>query len=194
MHESAYMLLSTAIFRLERPFALTDPVDNTFKISGNQLNYGLEIMAVGAVTDELTIYGGMTFLDPKLEGTGNPATDGKQYVGMPKFRSNILLEYRVPTIAGLVIEFDWQASGRRPGNDTNTTWAPGYSVYDLGARYTSLWMERAATWRLAVNNLADLHYWSTIGPSNITGSNIGNMTAHLGSPRTVSASVSFDFN
>jgi iron complex outermembrane recepter protein len=113
---------------------------------------------------------------------------------MPKFRSNILLEYRVPTIAGLVIEFDWQASGRRPGNDTNTTWAPGYSVYDLGARYTSLWMERAATWRLAVNNLADLHYWSTIGPSNITGSNIGNMTAHLGSPRTVSASVSFDFN
>jgi len=87
MHESAYMLLSTAIFRLERPFALTDPVDNTFKISGNQLNYGLEIMAVGALTDDLTIYGGMTFLDPKLEGTGNPATDGKQYVGMPKFRS-----------------------------------------------------------------------------------------------------------
>jgi len=51
---------------------LTDPIDNTFKISGNQLNYVLEIMAVDGLTDELTIYGGMTFLDPKLEGTGNP--------------------------------------------------------------------------------------------------------------------------
>jgi len=36
-------------------------------------------------------------------------------------------------------------------------------------------------------------YWSTIGPSNITGTGIGNMTAHLGAPRTMLASVTVDF-
>src|SRR4030095_10647057 len=33
---------STAWFRLERPFANLDPADNVFKISGDQLNYGIE--------------------------------------------------------------------------------------------------------------------------------------------------------
>jgi hypothetical protein len=44
-----------------------------------------------------------------------------------------------------------------------------------------------------VENVADVHYWSTIGPSNITGTNLGNLTAHLGAPRTVAASVTMDF-
>jgi hypothetical protein len=44
-----------------------------------------------------------------------------------------------------------------------------------------------------VENITDRHYWSTIGPSNITGSNTGNLVAHLGSPRTVQASVTVKF-
>jgi ABC-type molybdate transport system substrate-binding protein len=50
-----------------------------------------------------------------------------------------------------------------------------------------------ASWRLAVNNVADERYWSTVAPSNITGTNKGNMVAHIGAPRTVAASVSIDF-
>ena len=46
---------------------------------------------------------------------------------------------------------------------------------------------------MAVENVADLHYWSTIGPSNIIGSNTSNMTAHLGAPRTVAASLAVHF-
>jgi iron complex outermembrane receptor protein len=185
--------LSTAVFRLERPFANVDPVDNTFKISGDQVNYGLEVLAIGQIADNLIMYGGMTLLDPKLKGTGNPDTDNKQFVGMPKFRSNFLFEYRVPTIAGFVVSFDWQYAGRRSGNDTNTTWAPSYSTFDLGARYATRLMGKSTTWRLALNNLADERYWSTIAPSNITGTNTGNMVAHIGAPRTVAASVSIDF-
>jgi iron complex outermembrane receptor protein len=93
----------------------------------------------------------------------------------------------------LVATLDWQYTARRPGNDTNTTWTQSYSVLDLGARYTARLLGKQATWRLAVNNLTDKHYWSTIGPSNITGANTGNMTAHLGAPRTVAASMSVNF-
>ena len=49
------------------------------------------------------------------------------------------------------------------------------------------------TWRFAVNNVTNRQYWSTIAPSNLTGANTGNLLAHLGSPRTVLASVSVDF-
>ena len=185
--------LSLALFRLERPFATVDPKDNTFKISGKQLNKGIEATAVGELTDHLVVYGGITILDPKMEATGNPLTDNTQYVGMPKVKSNILFEYRVPSVPGLVASFDWQYTAKRPGNDSNTTWTPSYNVLDLGARYTSQFMGKATTWRFAVLNLTDERYWSTIGPSNLTGANTGNMTAHVGAPRTIAASVSVDF-
>ena len=185
--------LSLALFQLERPFAWVDPKDNTFKISGKQDNSGLEVTAVGELTEHIVVFGGITFLDPKMKATGNPLTDNTQYVGMPKIRSNLLFEYRVPSVPGFVISFDWQYSAKRPGDDTNLFWSPSYNVFDVGARYTTQVMGKTTTLRLAVNNLIDEHYWSTIGPSNITGANTGNMTAHLGAPRTVAASMSIDF-
>jgi len=44
-----------------------------------------------------------------------------------------------------------------------------------------------------VENLADQRYWSSVNPSNITGVNRGNMVAHIGAPRTFSASMTVDF-
>ena len=185
--------LSLALFDLERPFARVDPLDNTFKIAGQQVNKGIEASAIGEIADHLVVFGGITLLDPKMKATGNPLTDNKQYVGMPKVRSNLLFEYHVPSVAGLVAIFDWQYAAKRPGDDANLFSTPGYSVLDLGARYTMQVMGKATTLRLAVENLTDEHYWSTIGPSTLTGANTGNMTAHLGAPRTLAASMSIDF-
>ena len=185
--------LALALFQLERPFARLDPSDNTFKIAGRQQNKGIEATAVGEITKQWVIYGGVTLLDPKMQATGNRLTDNTQYVGMPKLKSNLLFEYRVASLPGLVASFDWQYTAKRPGNDGNLFWTPSYSVFDLGARYTTQLMGKASTFRLALNNLSDEHYWSTIGPSNLTGANTGNMTAHLGAPRTVAASLSIDF-
>ncbi len=185
--------LSLALFRLERPFAAVDPTDNTYKTSGTQSNKGIEATAVGELTDHLVVYGGVTVLDPVMEATGNPLTNNTQYVGMPKVKSNLLFEYRLPSVPSMVVSFDWQYTAKRPGDDSNLFWSPSYSVFDLGARYTARLMDKATTFRLALNNLSDEHYWSTIGPSNLTGANTGNMTAHLGAPRTVAASMSIDF-
>ncbi len=185
--------LTAALFRIERPFANTDPTDNVFKISGDQVNKGVEFSAVGEIMEHLTFVGGITVLDSKLKGTGKAATDGKLFVGSPKYRGNMLLEYQIPGINGLIASFDWQFSGKRPGNDVNAFYVDGYNLFDIGARYVSKIAGTNVTWRLAVNNLEDTHYWSTISPSNITGTNAGNLVAHLGSPRTVLASMSVDF-
>jgi iron complex outermembrane recepter protein len=184
---------TAALFRIQRPFANVNPADNAFEISGLQVNRGLELSAVGEVISGLTVYGGVTLLDAKLEDTPLTSTNDKIYVGAPKVKGNTLFEYHFPTVQGLVASFDWQFSGPRAANDTNSFFVAGYNLFDVGARYTSTILTKSVTWRLAVDNLADKHYWSTVAPSNLTGTNTGNLLAHFGSPRTVLASASIDF-
>ena len=157
------------------------------------MNKGLELSAVGELVSGLTVYGGVTLLNARLEDTGIAATNDKTFVGAPKVKGNALFEYRIPGVPGLVAIFDWQFSGTRPGNDTNSFYVAGYNLLDIGARYSPNLLGKNVTWRLAVNNVADKSYWSTVAPSNLTGTNTGNLLAHLGAPRTVLASASFDF-
>jgi iron complex outermembrane receptor protein len=184
--------LATAFFRIDRPFAVTDPLDNVFKISGDQVNTGFETIVTGRVTERLLMFGGLTVLDPTLANTGNPATDGKQFVNIPKLKSNLLTEYRFygPSTYASV---NWQFVGRRPIDDINSTSMHAYHVVDLGVRHARASSSTVMTWKLQVNNIADVHYWSTIGPGNITGTNVGSYTAHFGTPRTLQASLDIGF-
>jgi iron complex outermembrane receptor protein len=170
-----------------------DPADRIYKITGQQLNRGVEFSAVGEVVRGLTVYGGLALLNARLRDTPLASTDDKIYVGAAKVKGNALFEYQVAAVPGLVASLNYQFSGRRAANDTNSQFAPGYNLFDIGARYTSIIMEKPVALRLAVNNVTDRRYWSTIAPSNLTGANTGNLLAHLGTPRTVLASVSVDF-
>jgi iron complex outermembrane receptor protein len=188
--------VSTAVFRLDRPFANIDPADNVFKISGDQINYGWEATVSGRLTDRLITSSGLTLLDTNVTKTGNPDTDGRRFVGIPAYRSNLLAEYRLPLGSATFVNANWQLVGRRPIDDVNSAWTPAYNVVDLGIRYArplEKLKSRLTTWRLTVNNVTDVHYWSTLGPGNITGTNVGSYTAHLGAPRTVAASMEVSF-
>jgi iron complex outermembrane recepter protein len=184
---------TAAVFQIQRPFANINPADNAFEITGLQVNKGLELSAIGEVVSGLTVYGGVTLLDAKLQHTPSEATNDKIYVGAPKVKGNTLFEYQIPTVQGLVATFDWQFSGPRAADDANSFFVAGYNLFDLGARYISTVLSKRVTWRLAVDNVADRHYWSTIAPSNLTGANTGSLLAYFGSPRTVLASASMDF-
>ena len=184
---------NAAVFRIERPFANTDPTDGVFKISGEQINKGIEFSATGEIYTGLTLYGGVQLLNARLEKTPLIATNDKYYVGAPKVKGNMLLEYKIPGIEGLTATFDYQVTGPRYGNDTNSLQVAGYNLFDLGARYHHDVLGTPLTLRLAVDNVADRHYWSTVGPSNLTGANTGALLAHFGSPRTVMASASIYF-
>src|SRR5262249_12845852 len=142
---------SAAMFRIERPFAtfvtsVVDPVCGaqsgtgncqTFKITGNQLNYGVEGMLSGLIFESLIVTGGLSVLDPKLVDTGIVATNRKQFVGIPNYKSNAFAEYRLPRLKGVYLNFDWQHVGRRAMDDINSAHTPQYNLFDLGARYTT---------------------------------------------------------
>ena len=112
-------------------------------------------------------------------------------MGIPNYKSNILAEYRLPILAGMFFNFDWQHVGRRPIDDINSTWTPEYNTFDFGLRYTTKLIGKITTWRITVNNITNVHYWSTLGPGSITGQSSGSYLGHLGEPRLITASMRF---
>src|SRR5262249_38169708 len=152
--------VSTAVFRLERPFATVDPADNVFRNTGDQINWGVEGMVTGHLAPRLVTYAGLTVLDPTLNDTPNAAVDGKQFVAIPKYKSNLLTEYRLPVGRATYASLNWQLVGGRPIDDVNSVYTPAYNVVDLGVRYAHSLSQAALTFRLNVNNVGDTHYWS----------------------------------
>jgi iron complex outermembrane receptor protein len=149
-------------------------------------------MLSGRIFERLMLTGGLTVLNPKLTDTGIAATNNKNFVGIPDYKSNVLVEYRLPVLTGAFGNFDWQHVGRRAIDDINSAYTPQYNLFDFGIRYTTRIGEKLTTFWVTVNNTADVHYWSTLGPGSITGQSTGSYLGHFGEPRPVTASARFD--
>ncbi len=186
------MQAGAALFRIERPFALVD-TDNVFKTLGDQVNKGLELTANGAATSHLSIYGGLSWLDPRVFDTGSAATSDKEVLGLSRIVGSLLFDYSVPEIRGLAVNLFLNHTSSMQGDNANTYQVDGHNVADLGARYNNQVMGRSATWRLAVKNVTDQRYWANITPSGQNGyTGAGNGTGTLGAPRTLRLSLQMD--
>jgi iron complex outermembrane receptor protein len=190
------------------------------QIIGQQINHGVEAMLSGKVTQSLRVVAGVTALTPILTDTfvllpaGNPnvsstcvdpkgvaasalicpsyVTNNKNLVGIPDYKSNVLAEYQIPAVTGAFFTFDWQHVGRRAVDDRNSYWVPQYNTFDLGGRYSAKVFGKVTTWLLTINNVTNVHYWSTLGPGSITGQSSADL-AHLGEPRLMTASMRYNF-
>ena len=58
--------------------------DNRYKVQGEQTNRGLELSAAGALSPRLSVYAGLALLSAQVDNTGNPATSGKQALGLAR--------------------------------------------------------------------------------------------------------------
>ncbi len=74
----------------------------------------------------------------------------------------------------------------------NSYWVPQYNLFEVGGRYNARVFGKVATWLVTVNNVSNVHYWSTLGPGSITGQSAADL-AHLGEPRLVTASMRYAF-
>jgi iron complex outermembrane recepter protein len=157
------------------------------------VNYGAEISVQGTVLHRLLVDGGFTALNARLNDTNVASTNGKRFVGIPAYKSNLLSEYRVPGVANLSITGDWQFVGKRVQDDQNLHYTSGNNTFDFGFRYARPLFTKLATLRFTCNNITDTRYYSTISAGDITGTNASANTAHLGTPRTISSSLQFAF-
>lgn len=185
--------LAAAVFDMKRPWSYLN-ANNAIQNSGRQNNTGFEISAKGKILDSLTVFGGLTYLDPVLTSTSSPATTDKLVVGVPRYQANLYLEYAPPDIHGLSVDLNAHYTGRRAANANNTTWAAGYATLDLGARYDMKFYKTMLTWRVGVDNVTNTHYWAAILAQNQGGSMPTSLStsyaAFLGAPRVFHASLS----
>ncbi|WP_258030566.1 TonB-dependent receptor [Campylobacter concisus] len=185
--------LSTALFQIERP--LYYKVSNgVFEKHGKQVNRGLEATAGGKLGNYVSVYGGFMLLDAKLRNTYLEAARDKYVVGVPKFQSNLVVDFAVPNTNKLNFMTNLHYTGKRYVDDANTKSVDGYFTTDLGVRYTSkTWLGKETTFRFNVNNIFDKKYFISVRPGESDGAGTGTTDMYLGDGRNFTASFEVKF-
>ncbi|MCX0498574.1 TonB-dependent receptor [Erwinia billingiae] len=187
------VLLTAALFQIDRPFAYTTP-SGDYAVDGNQRNRGLELMADGDLSDNLHLYGGMTWLDPRLRDTASTTTDDKQIVGLARYTASLFAAYDLPFLSGTDIHGGMHYVGRRSTDNANDSWVGSYATFDAGTRYKTRLFNTDTTFRLDMTNLTNRHYWTNIVPGGLNGySGAGYASAQIGEPRMVQLSMQLNF-
>lgn len=187
------ILLSAALFQAKRPFAWTND-SGDYVEDGKQKNRGLELMADGHVTQNLRLFGGATWLDPRLHNTASESAQGKQVVGLARFTANLLAVYTLPQFQNIDVDANLHYVGRRPTDNANDSWVGSYTTMDVGSSYRTRLFGTKTTFRFDITNLANRHYWTNIVPGGLNGySGAGYASAQLGAPREAELSMQIDF-
>ena len=182
------LLATFALFHMTRPFASTDPVTNIFEVVGMQRNNGAELFLQGAIYQDLSVFGGISYIDARLENTGLATTNGRLVVGVPLFKTDVALDYHPFAWHGFALTGGVHAEGERAATNLNNSFAPSYATFDAGVRYSTTVDKHIITARFQVLNIGNVFYYSSIADGNIVGSPGAN-TAYLGTPRTFMASL-----
>ncbi|HRN81992.1 MAG TPA: TonB-dependent receptor [Nitrosomonas europaea] len=154
-------LLSTALFRIEKANQYSDlatPIP-TYVQDGLQVHNGVELVLTGKITDNLTIMGGGTLMDISVEKANNPALEGKKPTNASSRMGKIYAEYALPWIEGLSLTGGIYYTGERYADAANTDKMPGYTLYDLGARYMTRMFNKSLVVRLNATNITGKNYW-----------------------------------
>ena len=175
------LLLSTALYRDEKANQYSDlatPIPNYVQ-DGRQVHNGVELVLTGKVTDNLTVMAGGTLMDINVEKSNNPALEGKKPTNAASRMGKIYAEYALPWVPGLSLIGGIYYTGEKYADTANTDKIPSYTLYDIGARYSTRVLNKALTVRLNVINLTGKDYWQHYYA--------------LGVPRTVAFSASMSF-
>ncbi|KOC90527.1 TonB-dependent receptor [Winslowiella iniecta] len=187
------LLLTAALFQIKRPFAYTH-ANGDYAQDGEQRNRGLELMADGDATERLHVYGGMTWLDPRLLNSASQQTEDKQIVGLPRFTASLFAAWDLPMLSGSDIHGGIHYVGRRTTDNQNDAWVGSYTTLDAGAAYKTRLFNTTTTFRLDITNLTNRHYWTNIVPGGLNGySGVGYASAQLGEPRMAQVSMQLNF-
>lgn len=178
--------LTTAYFTTEKPRGITNAAQQ-FTNSGSEDHQGIELMTYGEVMPDLRVLGGVTWLHTEQKDTNNAATEGKQTIGVPDKQANFGVEWDVIGLSGLTLDARVISTDSMYANASNSLQVPGWTRFDLGARYVTDIKGKLLTVRGRIDNVADRDYWASSGgfPNN------GYLV--MGAPRTVTISAQLDF-
>jgi len=183
--------LNAALFRLSKAYEYAKPDDSaygyTYVQQGTQVHTGLELGAVGKLSDRLQINASVAAIHAIAEDTGTAAYDGHQTINVPRLRAAFNADYALPALAGLNLLAGVQYSGRKAANREGSVEVPSATIFNAGVRHAITVGGQKIVTRLTVDNLFDKRYWKDVGESG------GDSYLHVGAPRTARLSVQYDF-
>ena len=185
---------SVAYFDIRRPIAYLNSSTGIYGINGEQRNRGFEFMSGGRITENLSVLGGFTYIDPKMHNVSIAGANRKVANGIPKLNANLMLDYVIPGTDKLAISTNFHYTGKMYLDDLNTQYTPSFFVTDIGVRYTSEHLlGDKTTLRFNVNNVFNKKYWAGMYPASADGAGGLNVTSVLGSANGVTLGESRSF-
>jgi iron complex outermembrane receptor protein len=175
-------ITSASVFQLKRPNAITDPATNVYSFDGEQRNRGLEFSIYGEPLRGLRLMASSTFYDATLTQTAGRVNDGNDANGVPNHTYNLGVDWDTPWVAGLSLNGRMIYTSSVYFNASNTLSVPGWTRYDIGARYRTKVMGKSVVFRANVENLFNKNAWLVSGTY-----------ASVSAPRTVLLSAQIDF-
>ncbi|TAM62181.1 MAG: TonB-dependent siderophore receptor [Rhodanobacter sp.] len=183
--------LTAALYRIRQRYQFAQPDSTpegfTFVQSGQEVHSGLELDAAGRVSPNLRLTASINLIRARAQNTGTPSYEGHQIVNVPRLRSAVYLDYRLPFAPQLSLLGGWRYAGTNPATPNGKISVPAYNVFDAGLRYDSQWHSHTLTWRLNVDNVFDHFYWRD------TGSAYGDSYLFPGAPRLARLSLTVGF-
>lgn len=155
-----------AIFQITKTLQYLN-ADNFFVESGRQRHRGVELSANGQITNNFTLVAGMSRLFTTQMNTGQVTVNGKRTPNAPKWQGTASLEYQLHNVKGLFVNGAVRYIGDRAADAANTVIAPGFTTFDLGARYVCVLFNQNVIFRGSVKNVADRRYWAGADPVGV---------------------------
>ena len=173
--------ISASLFQIERPSEYYLGPGTTWVQDGLQRNRGGEVLISGQVLPNLTVRGGLQYLDARLIETGDPSVAGARAFGVPEFQIVLAADYEVAAVPGLAIGANlFSQSDRELAIPNNQRIAPGYERVDISARYSTEIAAKIVTFRARIDNVFNTDF---VAPGGFT----------LGAPRIGYLSVEVGF-
>ncbi|MDD1960973.1 TonB-dependent siderophore receptor, partial [Pseudomonas sp. 39004] len=148
-----------ALYEIKRPSSYTDPVSNVFSFGGEQRNRGVEWSFFGAPVADVRLMGGVAYVDPKLTKTEGSINEGKTATAYPKLQGKLGVEWDTPGLDGLTLTGNATSLSKQYINADNSLSIPGYTLFDIGARFATQIANRPVTLRANIANLTNKDYW-----------------------------------
>lgn len=179
--EGAHWGASAALFRLERGLTYTTS-DNLFKQDGEARYDGLELSGKARLGKQWLLNASALWLDARNRKTTDLTLLDKRTAGAAPGQISSYLEYSVPSLP-VVLSAGAQRYSTRPLDGANSVTLDAYTLFDIGARWSTQIGSVKTLLRANLDNLTDRAYWQGSDGFILT----------QGAPRTAKLSAQFDF-
>ena len=176
---------STALFYIERPAAYDFAGERV--VDGTQTHQGLDA-GLQWQHKQWLLAGQAQWLDARLSGAWrNTALNGSKPQNVPARTLRAMAQYRFADVPGLRSILRLSHEGARRVTEDGNIQLPSWTTLDLAAHYDTRIDGTRTQWTLAIDNLADRHYWRE------SPKQFGHYYLYPGAPRTLRMGVKASF-